>query len=276
MKLDKDKRKGIIGSIIFHLLLLIALFILALRTPLPLPGEEGVEVILGYSDDGYGTNIPESPAASPPPVPVIPATPPVEEIVEEVITQQIEESIAIPDTEPDTEDPAQEDEEPIEEEEVEEVVPEPEPVEETPPQPVVNQRALFRGSQSNTEQGGSSGITQGEGSQGRPDGLRDVQRYDGQGGEGDGPAYSLGGRGAKYLEQPSSNFREQGDVVVDIWVDRKGNVKRAEVSARGTTILDANLRNTAVRAALNSNFSEDPRAPELQKGSITYTFIIRR
>jgi colicin import membrane protein len=276
MKLDKDKRKGVIGTIIFHLALLIMLIILALRTPLPLPGEEGVEVMLGYSDTGFGNAIPESPAPATPPAPVTPSAPKVEEIVEEVVTQHVEESVAIPDLKPkpEVERPVRE-EKPVEEV-VRENVPVPEPVVETPPQPEVNQRALFRGSQSNVEQGGSSGVTEGQGSQGRPDGLRDVQRYDGQGGQGDGPAYSLGGRGAKYLERPSSNFTEQGDVVVDIWVDRNGNVKRAEVSPRGTTILDANLRSIAVRAALNSNFNEDPRAPDLQKGSITYTFIIRR
>jgi TonB family protein len=276
MKLDKDKRKGIIGTVIFHLAVLIVLLILALRTPLPLPGEEGVEVMLGYSDSGLGNIIPESPAPATRPVPAAPAAPPVEEIVEEVVTQSTEESISIPDLKP---EPVKErsvrEERPVEQI-AKENTPVPEPVEEVAPQPEVNQRALFRGSQSNVEQGGSSGVTEGQGSQGRPDGLRDLQRYDGQGGQGDGPSYSLGGRGAKYLELPSSNFREQGDVVVDIWVDRNGNVKRAEVSPRGTNILDANLRSIAVRAALNSSFSEDPRAPDLQKGSITYTFIIRR
>jgi len=54
MAIDSDKRKGIIGTIMFHLMLLIALFFLALRTPLPLPGEEGVEVDLGYSNTGRG------------------------------------------------------------------------------------------------------------------------------------------------------------------------------------------------------------------------------
>lgn len=274
MKIDKDKRKGIIGTIIFHVVLLLALLFLALRTPLPLPGEEGVEVILGYTDTGYGEVIPENPAPQAQPVPV-PVSPPEEEIIEEIVTQTTDESLVIPDTKPEKEI-----EKPIEEtpEELieEKIIPEPEPIEEIPPQPEVNPRALFKGSQSSNDEGGSSGIAGGEGSQGRPDGLREVQRYDGQGGRGDGPSYSLGGRGSKYLERPSTNFQEQGDVVVDIWVDRSGNVKRASVSPRGTTILDANLRNTAVKAAYNSTFSEDVKAPDLQKGTITYTFIIRR
>lgn len=277
MKLDKDKRAGIIGTIIFHLILLIGLIFLALRTPLPLPGEEGVEVILGYTDAASGPVQPASQATPPPPVPEPEAAPPLEDIVEEVVTQDTEETIAIPDTEPEKQDePDETDDTETDDEPVQETPAEPEIVEEPAPQPEVNQRALFRGSQTANDEGGSSGVREGEGNQGQPDGLRDVQRYDGQGGEGDGPAYSLGGRGAKYLDRPSADFREQGDVVVDIWVDRSGNVKRASVSPRGTTILDANLRNTAVRAAYNSTFSEDPTAPDLQKGTITYTFIIRR
>jgi outer membrane biosynthesis protein TonB len=271
---DKDKRKGIIGTIIFHMVLLLALLILALRTPLPLPGEEGVEVIFGYTETGFGEVIPENPVSQTRPVPV-PVSQPEEEIVEEIVTQTTDESLVIPDTKPEREIENPAEEKP--EEEIEEVItPEPEPIEEIPQQPEVNQRALFKGSQSSNEEGGASGIAGGGGSQGQPDGLRQVQRYDGQGGQGDGPSYSLGGRGSKYLEQPSANFQEQGDVVVDIWVDRKGNVKRALVSVRGTTILDANLRNTAIKAAYNSTFSEDPKAPDLQKGTITYTFIIRR
>jgi outer membrane biosynthesis protein TonB len=166
-------------------------------------------------------------------------------------------------------------------EQPEEVQKEVEEVEEIPeeipeePKPVVNQRALFKGATSSNAQS-SEGITGKPGDQGRPDGLKDVKRYDGQGGKGNGPSFSLGGRGAKYLEVPTREFSEQGDVVVEIWVDKNGIVKKASVSAKGTTVIDPDMRNIAVRAALNSTFSEDPTATELQKGTITYTFIIRR
>jgi hypothetical protein len=58
---DKDRRRGIIGTTVVHLLLIVALLFLALRTPLPLPGEEGVEVNLGYDDMGMGDIQTESP-----------------------------------------------------------------------------------------------------------------------------------------------------------------------------------------------------------------------
>jgi periplasmic protein TonB len=276
MTIDKDKRKGIVGTILFHIMLLLALFFLALRTPLPLPGEEGVEVNLGYSDRGMGEVQPDEPAPASVPVPM-PQPVVTEEVKEEIVTQETEEAPALPD--PVKEKPKEIKPEPVKEkpkEIVKEPIKQPEPVEEKPKEPEVNQRALFPGSNTATGQGGSEGITGEPGDQGKPDGLKDVKRYDGQGGQGDGPSFSLGGRGSKYLDRPVGDFRDQGNVVVDIWVDRNGIVKRAQVQPKGTTITDAGVRNMAVRAALNSTFSEDSSATELQKGTITYTFIIRR
>ena len=53
------KTRGVIGTVIFHALVVIALLFLALKTPLPLPGEEGVEVSLGDSETGSGLTQPE-------------------------------------------------------------------------------------------------------------------------------------------------------------------------------------------------------------------------
>lgn len=133
---DKDRRRGLIGTILVHMVLLLALFFLALRTPLPLPGEEGVEVNLGYDEQGYGdiqseSSPPETQTTPPPPQQQQPEqsdpepeviepepeiTEPEPEVAEEIITQDIEEAPVI--------------EEEIEEEKKEE--PEPEPVKEEP------------------------------------------------------------------------------------------------------------------------------------------------
>lgn len=273
--IDKDKTKATIGTVLFHVLLLIALIFLALTTPLPLPGEEGVEVDLGSSDQGTGMIQPERPVEAAAAVPV-PTPAPAETADEEIVSEQNDEVAMIPEEvkkEPVvTEKKVEVKKQP---EKPKEIVKEKPEVEPEKPKPVVNQRALFKGSSSSTEQA-SQGVTGNAGDQGQPNGLRDVNRYDGQGGQGDGPSYSLGGRGAKYLDRPSSEFSEQGDVVIDIWVDRKGVVQRAQISAKGTTIIDSKLRNRAMQAALNSTFSEDPAALELQKGTITYTFIISR
>ncbi len=54
MSEKKERTKAIIGTVLFHIGLLAFMILMGLRTPLPLPGEEGVEVNLGYYDVGSG------------------------------------------------------------------------------------------------------------------------------------------------------------------------------------------------------------------------------
>lgn len=268
----KNKIRGMVATVLFHSALLLAFVFLALRTPLPLPEEEGVEVDLGYSDQGVGLVQPDLSGGTPEIVKA--ASPPAQEAEERVLTQQTEEAPALPEKKKPTPKPEKKKET---KPRVEKHPPQQKVAEAAEPvktEPKVNQRALYKGSGDGPQNSGSEGITGQSGDQGNPNGLKDVKRYEGNGGKGNGPSFSLGGRGAVKLAEPKASFREQGDVVVDIWVDQKGNVSRAEVSVRGTTIVDANLRNLAVKAALQSRFSEDTKAASLQKGTITYTFII--
>ncbi len=304
MKIDKDRRRGIIGTAVVHLILLVFLLLVALRTPLPLPGEEGVEVNLGYDDQGSGNIQSDVPPPKAEPVPVhekiIPPIPepepePEPEVVEdEIITQDVEDAPVIEEEivekEPEKEieeDIKEEEKEPLKEEVVEETPTEEivdsvfvqgEPIEEVvieEPKPVVNKRALYTGSTSDG-QGTNQGITEGAGDQGKPHGYKDSEKYDGKGGSGDGISFYLGGRGSLHLEQPTAKFKEQGTVIVSIWVDQDGVVKKAQVSAKGTNVLDQNLRKIAVDAAYNSTFAKDNTAAELQRGTITYNFILMK
>ncbi len=299
MKIDKDRKRGLVGTIMIHVLLLIFLLVVALRTPLPLPGEEGVEVNLGWDEQGVGDIQSEAPPPMSEPIPIQekivqpPADPkPVEE---EIITQDTEEAPVIEDEvvekepEKEVEKEIIEEEKPdpipeeiIEEKPVEKIIDsvfiEEEPIEEVPvekPKPVVNKRALYTGSSSDS-QGTNQGITEGAGDQGKPHGYKESDDYSGQGGSGNGISFSLGGRGSLFLEKPTATFKEQGTVVVSIWVDQDGNVKKAQVSAKGTNILDQNLRKIAVNAAYNSTFIKDNNAAELQRGTITYNFILMK
>lgn len=303
MKLDKDRRRGLIGTVLVHLILLVFLLLVALRTPLPLPGEEGVEVNLGYDDQGFGNIQSDVPPPKAEPVPVqekiIQPTPepepePEPEVVEdEIITQDIEEAPVIEEEviekepEKEIEEKPKEEKEPIKEEVVEEkpieeivdsVFVQAEVIEEVvveDPKPIVNTRALYTGSTSDS-QGTNQGITEGAGDQGKPQGYKDSDKYDGKGGLGKGIGFDLGGRGYLHLEQPTAKFKEQGTVIVSIWVDQDGIVKKAQVSAKGTNVLDQNLRKIAVDAAYNSTFAKDNNAAELQRGTITYNFILMK
>ena len=65
-------------------------------------------------------------------------------------------------------------------------------------------------------------------------------------------------------------------VVVEILVNPAGKVTRAEIKQKGTTIINSEMRQKAIQAALRSTFAADPNAPDEQKGTITYTFVINK
>ena len=265
MSNDKKNRTiAAIGTLLVHALVLLVLFLMAFRTPLPLPGEEGVEVDLGLYNQGMGLVQPDQPAIPEPATPPPPQEDQNEKSKEEIVTQDTDETPAIPKVNKEKETKKQPEVKP-------EKQPEP-PVES--PKPTVNQKALFKGP-SKAQDGGSEGITGQPGDQGNPNGMTDVKKYDGQGGQGNGPGYSLGGRGAKSLQRPSADFPEEGHVVVAIYVDRDGNVVRAEI-AKGTDVTNKEMHNMALEAARRSKFTPDPTAPEEQKGTITYTFVQNR
>jgi TonB family protein len=92
-------------------------------------------------------------------------------------------------------------------------------------------------------------------------------------GNGSGISYNLGGRGAVVLPKPAYTSQKAGKVVVDITVDKAGNVIRAKAGGRGTTVQDASLFDQAERAAKKAKFKSSSSAAEKQVGSITYTFI---
>jgi TonB family protein len=288
MAMDKNKRKALIGTLLFHAAVVVALLFMALRTPLPLPGEEGVEVNLGYADQGLG-NRPVQPKVVKPDVKPVkkevqktpPPQPKPEPVKAKELTQNTEEAPTLEKKKPlavkkvvkKEKKKAKVQPKPVDKK----PLPKPEVKKETPklpPQPVVNKRALFKVPVGTKARG--EGINKGSSDQGKKQGNINSKSYTGRGGEGHGISFSLGNRGALYLDKPSSKFTEQGTVVVKIWVNPKGQVVKAMVYAKGTTVVDDSLRRMAVNAARNSSFSSDPTAPAEQIGTITYHFILKK
>lgn len=278
MSENNNRFKGVAGTIGFHLLALLAILYFALSTPLPLPGEEGVEVNLGSSDQGMGYVQEQSPppVQQPPPALPPPQTDPEPEPEEDLITQDVEEAPAIEEEDVEEKDEEKQEEEVItpdkdqEEEIVQEAEEEPEP---QPEPPKVNERALYKGSSNTDGDGSNQGVTGEPGDQGKFTGVSGSDNFEGSGKGDDGVDYDLGGRGSKHLPKPAYDSEEQGKVVVEIKVDRTGKVVSAIAGAKGTTISDLRLRRLAEEAALRSIFSPDPNAPERQRGTITYNFI---
>lgn len=81
----REHKRGIIGTAIFHAIVLLLLIFLGFFTPLPLPGEEGILVNFGTSENGFGSEEP-SPAMSDP-SPVEPTVQPQEETAPPVVSQ---------------------------------------------------------------------------------------------------------------------------------------------------------------------------------------------
>jgi len=63
-----------------------------------------------------------------------------------------------------------------------------------------------------------------------------------------------------------------GQIIVDIQVDRNGNVIKTLVRSSGK-LTDPLLPQYAVEAAERTVFNHDSKAPSIQKGTITYNFV---
>jgi colicin import membrane protein len=253
----KYKINGWMGTIFFHLAVLLVLLFFGFTTQLPLPGEEGVEISLGYDMAGMGDIQPrrietEERKAQPQPAP--------ERTEEEIVTQDIEPAPAVVEKK--------------EEKRVEEQVEK--PVEEViEKKPEVNPAALYQGKSKDQSPQQSEGITEGTGDQGKPEGSVDSKEYLGKGGFGDGVSYSLEGRNPRYLPKPSSMFQENGTVVVQITVNRYGKVVRAVAIDKGSNTTSTSLRRLAEEAAKKAEFNPNMSAAESQRGTITYHFVVK-
>jgi TonB family protein len=74
------------------------------------------------------------------------------------------------------------------------------------------------------------------------------------------------------LPRPSYGVQAAGTVVVEIWVDNYGEVKKAVAGVEGTTVSDKALWQAARNAAMGAHFNMSADAPPMQKGTITYIF----
>lgn len=237
----KNNLRAILGTVVFHVLLLICFIFFGFSTPLPLPEEQGVEVNLGYSDDGTGEIEPVDNSSAEA------SSNNMSSSENDYSTQSDDESVNLNKTDNKTGNNNKEKEF------------------------TVNTNALYTGKNKNN---GSQGITGNDGNQGKPGGNPNSNNYNGNAYAGKGsPSFKLSGRSSKSLPIPNYTLKDEGIVVVDIWVDKAGNVTKTAAGARGTTTTSQSLWKLAEDAAKRSKFDAKANAPEEQKGSITYTFI---
>ena len=250
IKPTKNRRKAIIGTVLFHIGLLLCFIFMGLTYQIPPPPEEGITINFGYQDFGSGSEqlekIVEEQEITP--QEIVNNNP----VVEDISTQDIEET------------PTTKLKEQLEKPK------EVNKIEEKKPEPVVNTKALYPGKKQNNSN--SQGISEGQGDQGSQDGDPNSNAYTGGGTGTNGIAYQLGGRTIAEIKKPNYDSQQQGKVVVTIRVDRNGKVISATPGAKGSTTTNAYLYSKAKEAALKTTFEANTTAPEIQVGTIIYNF----
>ena len=141
-----------------------------------------------------------------------------------------------------------------------------------PAKPTINQNALYKG-KSTGGTGEGDGTTNTPGNQGKPNGSNLSNNYNGTGSGNGGLALA----NRNWVSRPSvdDNHRSTGKIVVEIHVDKNGNVLSATAGAKGTTITDYELFNKCEKAVLNSKLNSSDNAPDTQVGYVTFIFKVK-
>ena len=248
MAKNKGKKKALMGTIMFHLLLLLCFIFMGLKYQNPPPAEEGIAINFGFDDIGSGDTEPS--ISEPTETKVVPV-----ESADDISTQDVEEVSVVKEKPKETT---------IKPTEITEIS------EDKKEEKVVNTKALYPGKKEKNST--SQGVSNGDGNQGSEDGNPDANSYTGGGNGYDGIAFSLGGRTISEVKKPIYNSQAQGKVVVTIRVNQNGKVISAKPGAKGSTTTNAYLYSKAKEAALKTTFKPKADAPDVQIGTIIYHF----
>lgn len=286
--IPSEKGKGIAGSVIFHLALFLLLVFVAFTLPDPPETEEGILVNFGTDETGLGMIEPSSPAVPEEAAP-LPASEPRPQVEDEpLLTQDDEEAPEVKKVDPEAEKKR------LEKIEADRILREQAEAERIKREQAEAERKRVEAEQqrlaeitnrtknalANSKNAGTSstseGVAGGTGNQGVPTGSVDSKvRGEGSGLGDKGISYDLGGRGFQKLPAPRYDYQGEGRVVVEVSVDRQGKVVQAVPGTKGSTTLDEYLLRVAKEAALEAQFEANASAPVVQKGTITYNFILK-
>ncbi|MDR3712485.1 MAG: hypothetical protein P4L51_06695 [Puia sp.] len=155
---------------------------------------------------------------------------------------------------------------------------------EAPPAPVKPRpKALFHGVNGNGtggndaddyKPGGSEGVAGGHGDQGRPGGDPNSKSYTGGGNGNSGVAISRGLQGRRIAATPSftDDFNQNAKVAVDVHVDANGNVTDADYQPRGSTTSDGSMKAIALRKAKQVKFTA---GSDESVGTLIFNFKVK-
>lgn len=263
--ISKDRITGIVGTLLFHTVLLVLLCLLVMAAP-PRQDESGVPVVLGNVEDAFGSELAMTDVEIIPQPEVSQQLPSSDDVSQEepLLTQDIEESIAVP-AKKDTKSAKELEAERRAAEEAER-----KRIEKETKAKADNLIAgAFGKGNSMSSKGNSS---DGEDTQGSKDGNSSAGKTTGVGGTG---VFDLNGRSLSPagLPKPHYNVQEEGRVVVTITVNPQGNVVKASINSRTNTSSPA-LRKAALDAAKKATFNAVSQLDD-QEGTITYYFKLK-
>lgn len=244
----KNKRKGMLGTLLFHLVLLLCFIFMGLKYQSPPPPEEGIAINFGTNDFGLGSSNKEVVEENAVDKAIESTTE-----TEELPSQEQLETIAVQKDEKTKKNTE------LKEEKIEVIE-----------EPKLNTRALYTGKKEKSNN--SQGINKGNEDQGDKQGTINSENYSGSANNGNGISYQLGGRNIKDIKKPVYESQVQGRVVVSIRVNRGGKVVSANPGAKGSTTTNSYLYARAKEAALKTTFKPNQDAPEIQLGTIIYNF----
>ncbi len=252
---DKDRNIALIGTIVFHVIVLLIFMFVGLTQPDPLPEEEGALIELGWTDSGSGDTESQVISEVDQIEEVAPSETVVEEspVVEEEVVTQEESEVSVPDT------PQEKPEET-------------KPVEEEKPKPSAALTQAMENVFNNTPTGGGSEgeDEDGPGNTGRPDGVPEGQGAVG----GTGSSWELAGRGYVGGAIKTEKPREEGRVVLKIWVNKDGVVTRTAIDLARSSTTSQHLVSLAEKAAKTYRFTSNPSGAVEQIGRLTFNFIL--
>lgn len=297
------RKNGIVGTILIHAILCSLLILVGFSVPVPPQSEEGILVNFGTDETGMGLIEPSPPEGqketSAPvleevaPPPSAPKSEPKTKD-QSMLTQNTEDAPVVK-TDPEAEKKK------LEKLEADKIIREQKEAEriritkeeaekkriaaeQQREADIMNRtkNALANSKNTGTNSTGE-GIAGGPGNQGDPRGSinSDVRGTGGGTGDsgtgtgGSGISYNLEGRGVEALPPPRYDSQTEGKVVVEVHVDPSGKVVYANPGTKGSSTLEPDLLKTAREAALKARFKVKSDAPAIQKGTITYNFILK-
>ena len=253
---QRDRRKSMIATILFHAVLIVLFLFFGLQQPYPLPEETGVEIAMadfGTSFSGSGNVETPNPGEQ-------------EASAAAAASESTPEDVAVDDA---SDVAVTKPEEPKKPKPTETPKPKPEP--EKPKEPTIDNKLAEALNTWGKGGGGGEGDSDKPGNQGiesgKPDGAPTTMT-------GDGWSISLGGRGLvrgpNITDRP--NIDRRSVVVITIKVDREGKVTSAYENLSKSNTTSQVLFNIAKKAARMASFTAKPDGAYEQQGEMTFVF----